>query len=375
MKNLDGDGSSAYAESEVVPPQDDGQIISHCNVSSILRALAEGGIDRGTLIGKIKELHADVDGSVLDCWRKNLPKMIQLGAELTALKDDVGHGKWLKWFRDNDGLLGFSVDTAENYMRLYRNQDLFERSNSMHVRNLTDALILIKEPDPAKRKALLEYAARNGKSIRTAKKNRQMPSTAPDAPAQRSRDLRQEAVECFYRQWTRNNDSRTTLRDREGFEWVDKVPVTQGETALTIGKEAFRLFQESLSGAAPALPPEDTPAEPQETPTGDSDDNSTAEPEGPVEQTQTAWKASPEEASKAKEAYAAKVKQDREVAFKAYLDSIYPMLLSDHSLSTFELEFEQFYRYFKDKAFHFLGPVNWTLLHEFIKQQTESKYS
>jgi hypothetical protein len=73
-------------------------------------------------------------------------------------------------------------------------------------------------------------------------------------PVQRSRDLRQEAVECFYRQWTRNNDGRTTLRDREGFEWVDKVPVTQGETALTIGKEAFRLCQESLSGATPEEP-------------------------------------------------------------------------------------------------------------------------
>jgi hypothetical protein len=50
------------------------------------------------------------------------------------------------------------------------------------VRNLTDALILIKEPDPDKRKALLEEAALTGKSIRSAKKRAkkgQEPSSDP----------------------------------------------------------------------------------------------------------------------------------------------------------------------------------------------------
>jgi hypothetical protein len=42
--------------------------------------LAKGGINRVTLLEKIKGLHADVDGSALDWWRKNLPKLIQLGA-------------------------------------------------------------------------------------------------------------------------------------------------------------------------------------------------------------------------------------------------------------------------------------------------------
>jgi hypothetical protein len=97
---------------------------------SISRRLAEGGIDRATLLEKIKELHADVDGSVLECWRKNLPKMVQLGAELTALRDDVGHGAWLKWFRANAPYLGFGEDTAERYMRLYKNRSLFEQPDS-----------------------------------------------------------------------------------------------------------------------------------------------------------------------------------------------------------------------------------------------------
>jgi hypothetical protein len=132
--------------------------------------LAEVGIDRVALLKAIKELHADVDGSVLESWRKNLTKMIQLGSELTVLRDDVGHGAWLKWLRANATYLGFGEDTAERYMRLYRNRELLQQPDSAHVRNLTDALILIKEPDPDKRKALLDEAARTGKSIRSAKK-------------------------------------------------------------------------------------------------------------------------------------------------------------------------------------------------------------
>jgi hypothetical protein len=122
-------------------------------------ALTEGGINRVKLLEKIKGLHADVDGSVLECWQKNLPKMIQLGADLTALKKDVGYGAWLEWFRANAPYLGFSEDTAENYMRLYKRRDRL--ANSENVRNLTDALLLIKEPDPVKRLALIPGSRRN----------------------------------------------------------------------------------------------------------------------------------------------------------------------------------------------------------------------
>ena len=48
-------------------------VVVHDQAGNISRGLGEGGIDRVTLLEKIKELHADVDGSVLDCWRKNLP--------------------------------------------------------------------------------------------------------------------------------------------------------------------------------------------------------------------------------------------------------------------------------------------------------------
>jgi hypothetical protein len=90
--------------------QDDDQRIVPFKVEALAsadaksRGLAKAGIDRDALLKAIKELHADVEGSVLDCWRKNFPKMIQLGAELTALKDDVGYGQWLKWFRANRGI-------------------------------------------------------------------------------------------------------------------------------------------------------------------------------------------------------------------------------------------------------------------------------
>jgi hypothetical protein len=179
--------------------------------------------DRATLLEKIKELHADVEGSVLDCWRKNFPKMIQLGAELTALKDDVGYGQWLKWFRANEGYLGFGEDTAERYLRLYENRSLFEQTDSAHVRNLTDALILIKEPDPAKRKALLEESARTGKSIRTAKK-RDRKGQKPLSDPKR----------------TAATDGLTALgiEYEVAAQWVE---VAQGETVEDLIKDALRL--------------------------------------------------------------------------------------------------------------------------------------
>jgi hypothetical protein len=100
-------------------------------------------INRVAILEEIKRLHSEVDDSVLECWRKNLPKMILLGEALTALKRDVEQGKWLEWCRANAAYLGFSEDTAERYMRLYRNRELLQQPDSAHVRNLTDALILL----------------------------------------------------------------------------------------------------------------------------------------------------------------------------------------------------------------------------------------
>jgi DUF3102 family protein len=143
-----------------------------------------GKTDRVAVLNEIKHLHKEVDGSVLDCWRNNLPKMIRLGEMLAALKDGVGHGNWMSYFRENEGYCGFSEDTGERYMRLYKYRDRFEQSdaNSAPVRNLTDALLLIKEPDPEKRRALLVDAQKTGKSIRANVRSKaKKPIAPPDA--------------------------------------------------------------------------------------------------------------------------------------------------------------------------------------------------
>jgi hypothetical protein len=134
-------------------------------------------IDRSALLKEIRQLHADVDSDVLACWKKTLPKMIRLGEALTALKDDVDRGQWISWFEANQRYLGFGKDTEENYRKLYKHRDRLADSNSEPARNLTDALLLIKEPDPEKRRALLRESQETGKSIRAnqSRKKKQKP--------------------------------------------------------------------------------------------------------------------------------------------------------------------------------------------------------
>ena len=212
-------------------------------------------INRVAILEEIKRLHSEVDGSVLECWRKNLPKMILLGEALTTLKSDVEQGKWLEWYRANAGYCGFSEDTAERYMRLYRNRELLQQPDSAHVRNLTDALILIKEPDPDKRKALLDEAARTGESIRSAKKRAkkgQKPLSDPKSTA---------AI-----------DGLTVLgiRYEVAAQWVE---MAQGDTVEALIKDALRLH--TLAREIPGDAPPDTQApqptiQPQEVPSNDS---------------------------------------------------------------------------------------------------------
>jgi hypothetical protein len=244
MKNLDGDnGSSARADDD---PNDK--------------------IDRVATLDEIKRVHSEVDGSVLDCWRKNLPKMIRLGEMLATLKDAVGHGKWIEWFEENEAYCGFGKDTEENYRRIYKNRSLLE------------------QPDPAKRKALLDDAVRTGKSIRSAKqraRNREIPKN----PVEGNRGLTQKALRMFHRLWTQDT-SVPTLRDGEPQQWVEKA---QGSTAKEIAEDAYRLLKLSLSAAPP-----DAQAR-EEPPVDDSDQAGPAGPLVSVEQ--------PEESKRTPERY------------------------------------------------------------------------
>jgi hypothetical protein len=69
-----------------------------------------------------------------------------VGETLLAAKARCGHGKWLRWVRDN---LPFSADTAANYMRVAR-----EWKSVRAARNLREAIRWLTEgaqPNPARK--------------------------------------------------------------------------------------------------------------------------------------------------------------------------------------------------------------------------------
>ena len=43
---------------------------------------------------------------------------IETGESLKKLKDLIGHGRWLRWFAENEPRLGFSTRTATDYMKM-----------------------------------------------------------------------------------------------------------------------------------------------------------------------------------------------------------------------------------------------------------------
>jgi Protein of unknown function (DUF3102) len=208
--------------------------------------LTGGGINRVTLLEKIKGLHADVDGSALDWWRKNLHKLIQLGADLTALKEDVGHGAWLAWFRANAGFLGFSEDTAENYMRLFKYSDRL--ANSGNVRNLTDALLLIREPDPEKRQTLVREAEETGESIRKNQSRHRATKRAKKDQKPSSDPTRTAVIDAL---------CALGIEYEVAAQWAEAA---KGETVEDLIKDALRRRAKALEASKdpPEVPGPDT---------------------------------------------------------------------------------------------------------------------
>lgn len=63
---------------------------------------------------QINRLHAEILGSL----RVNFEKVVQIGEYLEAEKKRLGHGEYEKWVTAD---LPFSISTAGNYRRAYRN--------------------------------------------------------------------------------------------------------------------------------------------------------------------------------------------------------------------------------------------------------------
>jgi len=81
---------------------------------------------------KIKRLYGQVAGYV----QKTVQAVVVIGEELDAQKKSSGHGAWMEWAKE----LPFSISTAENYMRLWRNREAPQIHN---VTNLGEAYRLL----------------------------------------------------------------------------------------------------------------------------------------------------------------------------------------------------------------------------------------
>ena len=65
-------------------------------------------------------------------------RALRIGELLIAKKQELGHGNWLTWFTKN---IHFSIDTYENYKRLYERREELKLAN---VQTLDEAYKLIR---------------------------------------------------------------------------------------------------------------------------------------------------------------------------------------------------------------------------------------
>lgn len=78
--------------------------------------ITESSGEEPSLIKKICELH----DNILNHLRRSLDDAIRIGELLTQQKEEVGHGRFTVWIREN---LPFSDRTARTYMSLFRRRE------------------------------------------------------------------------------------------------------------------------------------------------------------------------------------------------------------------------------------------------------------
>jgi hypothetical protein len=86
---------------------------------------------------EIVTLHQEIVGSL----KSSLEKAIRIGDLLLKQKEELQHGQFISWVDEH---LPFTVRTAQNYMRLFRNKALVKNETVSH---LTGAYNLLKQPD------------------------------------------------------------------------------------------------------------------------------------------------------------------------------------------------------------------------------------
>ena len=89
-----------------------------------------------TRIDEIKELHQEIGGYL----KMTLDKAIRVGELLLIQKENLKHGEWLPWIKEN---LPFSERLARDYMRFY---DRREELKTANLADLTEARKLLTAP-------------------------------------------------------------------------------------------------------------------------------------------------------------------------------------------------------------------------------------
>jgi hypothetical protein len=81
-------------------------------------------------------------------------RALRIGELLIAKKDELGHGNWLTWFMKN---IHFSIDTYENYKRVYERREELKLAN---VQTLGEAYKLIRDANREKRASKTKTVAK-----------------------------------------------------------------------------------------------------------------------------------------------------------------------------------------------------------------------
>lgn len=87
---------------------------------------------------EIKKLHSEF----IESFKKTLDCGVRIGDLLKQQKDGLKHGEFGKWISEN---LPFSIRTAQNYMKLYKERDRLKNATVSH---LTEGYKLLSEPKP-----------------------------------------------------------------------------------------------------------------------------------------------------------------------------------------------------------------------------------
>jgi len=75
---------------------------------------------------EIRQLHNKIEGYILS----SIDNALRIGELLSEQKKALKHGEFTVWVSDN---LPFSVRTAQNYMRVYRNKSLMKNESVSHL--------------------------------------------------------------------------------------------------------------------------------------------------------------------------------------------------------------------------------------------------